>query len=334
MERDWQMAHITNRDRIIELLSRQPGLDDDEIAMLTGIKPRQQVNQICRHFAKLGKLKRFRGPKGKIVNQLVNANPLQVPSAAIKITSSAALTLRQSSPTTTSQTASQLEKDSIATLEPRHLRKTLLIIPCCKEKLPFPDVYETGPRIAHHLTNDLAERLYLAREKVRERARIDEKTLVPAWQRYNGYLYKAKGAREMLCQAAEQGLHVLILSGGYGVLLADEPIGFYEARFKASWWPKNLLEEVIASYTRYHQLKYMRAFVSKSGDYRPLVKRVNWSAAGVDDAVLLVPEYAGGSAQREVPKAQGEAMVALVKGELNEGWRSSDGLALRCKRLQ
>ena len=325
---------ITNKERIIKLLHRQPGLDDDEISELTGIKPRQQVNQICRYFAKLGKLKRSQGPKGKIINHLTNASPSQVPSTAVKTTSSAALTRQQSRPPTTSQNASELEKDSVIKLEPQHLHKTLLIIPCCKEKMPFPDVRETGPRIAHHLTTDLAERLYLAREEVRECAHIDEKTLVPAWQRYNGNLYKAKGVKKTLGQAVEQGLHVLILSGGYGVLLADEPIGLYEARFKASWWPKNLLEEVIASYTRYHQLKHMRAFVSKSGGYRPLVKRVNWNAAGVDDAVLLVPEFAGGSAQSGVPKAQGEAMVALVKGELNEGWRSSDGLALICKRLR
>lgn len=326
---------ITNKERIIKLLHRQPGLDDDEISELTGIKPRQQVNQICRHFAKLGKLKRSQGPKGKIVNQLVNDNPLQVPSAAVKTTSSEALTRWQSRPTTTSQTVSHLEEDSIATLEPKHLRDTLLIIPCCKKKLPFPDVHETGPRIAHHLTtDDLAARLYLAREAVRECALVDEKTLVSAWRRYDGYLYRAKGVKKTLSQAAEQGLHVLILSGGYGVLLADEPIGLYEAQLNAGCWPENLLEEVIASYARYHRLKYMRAFVSKSGDYRPLVKRVNWSEAGVDDAVLLVPECAGGSAMIKVPRAQGEAMVALVKGELNEGWRSSDGLALICKRLR
>ena len=330
---------INNKERIIELLSGQPGLDDDEISELTDIKPRQQVNQICRGLVKLGKLKRFHGPKGKIVNQLVNTNPLKVTSTAAKTADFEALPRWKSELTATSQNASHLEEDSIATLEPKHLRDTLLIISCCKKKLPFPDVRETGPQIVHHLTTELAERLCLAREKVRECAHIDEKTLVPAWRRYDGYLYRAKGARETLCQAVEQGLHVLILSGGYGVLLADEPIGIYEARLNVGWWPEDLLEEVIASYARLHQLKYMRAFVSKltrpkSASYRLLVERVNWRAAGVDDAVLLIPECVGGGAQRKVPIAQGEAMAALVKGELNEGWRSSDGLALICKRLR
>ncbi|MCY3684544.1 MAG: hypothetical protein OXH16_24395 [Gemmatimonadetes bacterium] len=332
------MARITNRDRIIKLLSQQSRLDDDEISELTEIKPRQQVNQICRDLVRLGKLKRFQGPKGKIVNQLVNTNPSKVTSSAAKTAAFEALPRWKTELTATSQTAPHSEEDSLATLDLQHLRDTLLIIPCCscKKKLPFPDARETRSRIAQYLTADLAERLYLAREEVRVRARIDEKTLIPAWRRYDGYLYRAKGARETLCQAVEQGLHVLILSGGYGVLLADEPIGLYEAQFKTSWWPKNLLEEVIASYTRYHQLKYMRAFVSKSksNGYRSLVKRVNWCVAGVDDAVLLIPKCVGGGAQSKVPRAQGEAMAALVKGELSGGWRSSDGLALICKRLR
>ncbi len=50
----------TNRDRIIEFLKQNKSkwFDDDEISRLLGIKPRQQVNQICRQLANEGIIQR------------------------------------------------------------------------------------------------------------------------------------------------------------------------------------------------------------------------------------------------------------------------------------
>ena len=61
----------TNTDRLIETLQRWPGLDDDQLAHQAEIRPRQQVNQICRRLAEAGKLRRTNGPDGKIINTLV-----------------------------------------------------------------------------------------------------------------------------------------------------------------------------------------------------------------------------------------------------------------------
>ena len=65
------MTKMTHSKIIVELLREQPGLDDDEISRLTGIEPRQQVNQICLRLERKGKLKRARGPGRKIVNSLM-----------------------------------------------------------------------------------------------------------------------------------------------------------------------------------------------------------------------------------------------------------------------
>ena len=62
---------MTNEERIVEALRRQPGLDDDELSRLTHVSPRQQVNQICRRLESRGELLRERGPRGKIINHLV-----------------------------------------------------------------------------------------------------------------------------------------------------------------------------------------------------------------------------------------------------------------------
>ena len=62
---------MTNAERIVEALRRKPGLDDDELSRLADVTPRQQVNRICRRLEREGKLRRERGPRGKIVNDPV-----------------------------------------------------------------------------------------------------------------------------------------------------------------------------------------------------------------------------------------------------------------------
>ena len=153
--------------------------------------------------------------------------------------------------------------------------------------------------------------------------------MAPAWQRYSGRFHQATGGA--LAETVRQRLHVLILSGGYGVLLAREPIGLHEAVLKTSWWPEHLLESVLAGYVRRHRLKFMRAFVSRNTPYRKVVERTDWKAAGVDDAVLLMP--AGGS-QYSVPITQGEAFAALIGGTtLDQNRRSSVRLPLNARKL-
>ena len=78
---EWKDTTKTNVERIVETLQKQPGLDDDELSMITGILPRQQVNQICRRLERQGRLRREQGPRGKIVNYLNeedNANMIRL----------------------------------------------------------------------------------------------------------------------------------------------------------------------------------------------------------------------------------------------------------------
>ena len=167
---------------------------------------------------------------------------------------------------------------------------TLLVVPCTKRKRS-PGSFASGPRIASCLPSNLAERLNHARAANRERACINEQTLVPAWQRYDGAFYRT--ARQALDKAVEERLHLLILSGGYGVLLAGEPIGCYDARLNPCWWPERVLEDVLAGYARHHRLKRLRAIIPAEDGYRPYretVERVDWRAAGVDDAEILSPD--------------------------------------------
>jgi hypothetical protein len=43
---------MTNKEEIFDLINHHPeGLDDDDIAAMTGIQPRQQVQQLCNQLA-------------------------------------------------------------------------------------------------------------------------------------------------------------------------------------------------------------------------------------------------------------------------------------------
>jgi len=317
-----------NTERILGLIEKRPALDDDEISNLANVYPRQQVNQICRLLEAKGLVRREIGPNGKIVN---------VPALHPASSSNAGKTPQPRSRTKASPTSSRSTRGLRAriggsgfSLPEFDLQTSLLIIPCSGSKREYPGSCETGPSVREDLSPDLADRLAVARNAVRERAKIDESTLVPALKRYAGTLYRIAG--DSIGAAAKQGAHILIVSGGYGVLLADEPIGTYEARFNPAWWPRGLLEEVIVNYARQHRLSNAIALISGSTSYRKLVERVDWGAAKMAPVHILSPEATPG-AMVKAPRAQGEAICALFGGGLVDDWRSSDGLRLIGSRL-
>jgi hypothetical protein len=50
---------MTNKEEIFDLISNHPeGLDDDDIAEITGIQPRQQVQQLCNQLADSNRIRR------------------------------------------------------------------------------------------------------------------------------------------------------------------------------------------------------------------------------------------------------------------------------------
>jgi hypothetical protein len=72
------MSHMppaTIQERILEALRRSARpLDDDELAQRLSVSPRQTINQACRRLQQAGRLKRFHGADGKLVNTVVQSN--------------------------------------------------------------------------------------------------------------------------------------------------------------------------------------------------------------------------------------------------------------------
>lgn len=308
---------MNNADRILALLGRHPGIDDDELAELAGINPRQQVNQICRRLAEAGLIVRERGAFGKIANFPI---PERLPVGPD------ALSGRPVEPEISS---TSVVSESDHTIERAgDLRDMLFLMPCSGRKNASHAIERGGAPVTDDLPPALAQRLQEARSTVLAKAGLDESHPIPAWQRYGGTFYAA--ANRALADAVSQGLHVLILSGGYGVLKAGEAIGNYSMRLKRAVWPRGLLENVLSTYASRHQLKAVRALVSASTDYYQIVSRTEWRKSGISDIAILTPETSRG-AMVKAPRAQGEAFAALLAGKFSEGWRSSDGLAMRVR---
>lgn len=316
------MASLTNAERIIRALAQQPGLDDDQLARAAEVHPRQTVNQICRRMKSENKIRREIGTRGKIINNLIGKQDV---TARPSLTSRPVIVLPKRRPKPT-----PIISNMAARVSASDPAKTLFIIPCSSAKKAFAGRVEKGPSILDEFPSHLAERLANARSSNADYAQIDEASIVPAWQRYRGTLYEVAGPT--LGKMVDGGRHVLILSGGYGVVLANEPIGNYDARFKASLWPRGVIEDALSAYALRHRLKHVRAIVSATTAYRKIVERTDWQAAGVEDAILITPQTAGG-AMRKAPRAQGEILVRLSEGCLPKGRSSSDGLGAESQRL-
>src|SRR5206468_2620519 len=103
----------------------------------------------------------------------------------------------------------------------------LVVLPCSGRKNGGGTAGAVGPSVLEFLPSGLAERLQHARSRLSGAAQLDEALLLPARHRYSGSLYRASS--RALDSTADTA--VLILSGAYGLVLAEELIGMYDRRF-------------------------------------------------------------------------------------------------------
>jgi hypothetical protein len=106
----------------------------------------------------------------------------------------------------------------------------------------------------------------------------------------------------------------------------------YEKPFVLADWPRGLLEECILDYARHEGIRSVIAVMSSTTGYAKLIRRVNWRRASLA-ATLVLPIAHGGGAAGKVPRAQGQAVAALIDTGLDQAWRSSDGLRLKTESL-
>jgi len=183
--------------------------------------------------------------------------------------------------------------------------------------------------IADVLPDELRAELLSARRRVAQCAKLDDSHLLPACQRYTGECYQT-GA---VAKAVALGAHVLVISGGYGVVLATESIGWYCRMLHLGDWDRRLLERCIEVYARQHDLRTAVAFLARTGSYANVVRR--WAGAGVDRAYLVSPDTVERrTSQKCVTRAYGEALSAYLKGTFTDGWSSADGVRMDVEQVR
>jgi hypothetical protein len=176
--------------------------------------------------------------------------------------------------------------------------RAMLIIQCSGAKQPGGSPAEASG------IEPWPEALIQARRRVLDAAGADESGLLPAWRRYSsGHFYTEAG---LTLRQAVDGGNVLILSGGYGLLHADEPIGNYNKIFKLRDWPRGLLERLLVEHVRTSDALAVVAFASTSSDYARLLRRTPWWEAGMTVVLVTVTGITGG-AMGEVPRRLGQA---------------------------
>lgn len=162
-------------------------------------------------------------------------------------------------------------------------KNKLLIIACSDAKTQGggdnnQPVYDFGVelnqlrlnRMEYYQNLNLEERYMLA---------LDNGILLPAIQRYNGVFY-SRPLRGLYIEKTESNnLHVLILSGLYGVLKFDDQIIDYNLGIATGVnWYQNHIHDAIITYINYYEIQNEMVFYSLSKKYKPALNpNENWN---------------------------------------------------------
>jgi hypothetical protein len=196
------------------------------------------------------------------------------------------------------RSASQPAAKSLRDIAPE---RSLLVQTCSARKqgggrLPAQDDVPAWPQ-------DLRD----ARARVLAAAKADTTHLLPAWRRYTGAFYQHAGPA--LADAVARG-HVVIISGGYGIIRADESIGWYDKVLQLADWPVGLLESTLVSEAERCGAHTVVAFASAATEYARLLRRTPWPRAGIDARLVTITGVREGAIS-EVPRRLGQAFSAF-----------------------
>lgn len=199
-------------------------------------------------------------------------------------------------------------------------RRILVIFPCSGSKSEYVGRHTYSVEEEHRVMDFLGDTgKYLLAGREGNRLYVNmESALIPAIDRYSGFLYEAEGLRGAISQAElKRGIHGLIISGGYGIVRPSERIHTYDRRMNVSYWTRHRLPDVIFEYIERSRITEVYAFVSRTTDYAKLLQRVDWSGLAALGSLEVAREYyinfvGRGGAQRIVPQLTGRLLVSFV----------------------
>ena len=309
---------MTNRERVLAMIRSEPaGLTDSEIRERTGVRPHQQVNQICRRLSQQGVTVRRAGPDGLLRNFSLGVAPDH------------SLPERHPRPRAVKRSN---EGTAAARMFQLSISNTLFVVPCSGAKRRGGRrVGGQRSSVLNFLPRALAAELRNIRSENAPQVHLDESLLLPAAERYTGTLYRA--ADDALDVLARAGAELLIISGGYGVVRPAEAIGWYDHEFQNSMWPNGVVARCLAAYADATGATSVIGLLSGTTQYARSFRSVRWPSA-VEHVFHVWPQPVAG-AMVKAPRAQGEALKAFSRDQrLHLGWTSSDGLEMQIATLR
>jgi hypothetical protein len=246
-------------------------------------------------------------PADAPASETADAPGRQVPGVAVQSTVMAACVPETSSPRSVASAAHKYlsPREALRNVDPQ---RAMLVVTCSTHKRlggkpPGPDRETPWPR-----------ELRDARACVRAASKLDATGVMPAWHRYTGTFYQH--ALPALEDAVERG-RVLIISGGYGILRADELIGWYDRQLDLADWPRGVLESALISETHRRGADTVVAFAPGTTRYAQLLRRTPWRQTGITAWLVTVSEVAD-EAMIEVPRRLSGAFSALWSKQPDE----------------
>jgi hypothetical protein len=197
------------------------------------------------------------------------------------------------------------------------LSDTLLLIPCSAGKRGRAHLGLVPTPISAFLGENAKTVLLEGRAQAFERASFDRSSPpVPALARYSGQPYKTPGFLEAVLDAMTRGLHVLIVSGGYGLIRAEEPIQDYEAPMTKTLtvWRRRI-PVVLRDYVERNAIH--RTFGAFSTVYGAVVP--DQLAAEDWRAVPTLEDVGGGPAMVRIPQRVASLTLELLGSDLEPG---------------
>jgi hypothetical protein len=191
----------------------------------------------------------------------------------------------------------------------------LVIFTCSKSKNAV-GAETSERRVADFLSPSAVRALEEGRARAFQKTEIDlASPLTPALALYSpGICYSVDGFMEAVTEALAVGCyHVLILSGGYGIVHPAERIHNYEAPIQKtrSVW-RHVLPGLMLDYIKTQSIT--RAFIACSEGYWQVIGPKHWRDS-LYELYSLVPKEGPGS-MRKVPRAIGNGITSLLQSGL------------------
>jgi len=88
---------------------------------------------------------------------------------------------------------------------------------------------------------------------------------------------------------------VAIISGGYGIVRASEPIGWYDKVLRLADWPAGVLESALISEAHRVRAETVVAFASATTGYAHVLRRTHWRDGGITARLATITGVTGGA---------------------------------------